>query len=355
MQQWACLFIFKPVPDDQREMLRATVEDCDVIWMIAGYQDALEAFKPIRDAVKGKTLVLFREMMMLELVPQRLAELRLFIDEIGSVAERVVIHYPRHRISWDADLERRFPVIRAGTVVPHIFLMNFATRRQLRFIHYQCRYKHLKGSDIVDRLRHLPHIVVGDGLDAIRLSFIEVLHLQAASELLVHPTRADSYSRFVLHGILLGCVPVLLMTDAEMPFVYANATSTDKLAAFRELSRYFPICLDEEAFISTVRHLFAHPERIQEYRQRVGEFLLHHRDLWCPEIIYEIFAEQDLFLPADLMPVTRLGASVNAHPIGKWSQNPLSKCSFWSPTDNYLRREIEPIGTEGGEWHVEFV
>jgi hypothetical protein len=262
-------------------------------------------------------------------VPQRLAELRLFIDEIGSVAERVIIHYPRHRISWDADLERRFPVIRTGTVVPYIFLMNFATQRQLRFIHYQCRYKHLKGSDIVDRLRHLPHIVVGDGQDAIRVSLIEVLHLQAASELLVHPTRADSYARFVLHGILLGCVPVLLMTDAEMPFVYANATSTDKLAAFRELSRYFPICLDEDAFLATVEHLFAHPEKIQEYRQRVGEFLLHHRDLWCPEIIYEMFAEHDLFLPADLMPVSRAGASINAHPIGKWSQNPPSKCFFW--------------------------
>ena len=329
MQRWACLFICKPVPDDQRETLRTTIEDCDVIWMVAEYRDALEAFKPIKDAVKGKTLVLFREMVMLELVPKRLAELRLFIDEIGSVAERVVIHYPRHRISWDADLERRFPVIRAGTVVPYIFLMNFATQRQLRFIHYQCRYKHLKGSDIVDALRHLPHIVVGDGHDAIRVSFIEVLHLQAASELLVHPTRADSYARFILHGILLGCVPVLLMTDAEMPFVYANATSADKLAAFRELSRYFPICLDQDAFLATVEHLFAHPERIQEYRQRVGEFLLHHRDLWCPEIIYEIFAEQDLFLPADLMPVSRTGASINAHPIGKWSQNPPSKCFFW--------------------------
>jgi hypothetical protein len=204
--------------------------------------------------------------------------------------------------------------------------MDFTTQRQLRFIHYQAYNKYLKGSDIVDKLRHLPHIVVGDGEGAIRVPFIEVLRLQAASELIVHPTRVDGYARFLLHGILLGCVPVLLLTDAEMLFVYTNATSTDRFAAFRELSRYFLVCPDEASFLATVERLFAHPQAIPEHRQRVCEYLLHHRDLWCPEIIYDAFAEHDLFLPADLTPVSHLFESdMRLYPTGKWSRNPPSK------------------------------
>jgi hypothetical protein len=326
MQRWACLFIFRPVPEERREELRTVIEESDVIWMFAQYRDVTEALKPLKDALKGKTLVLFREMVVLSLVPERLAELRLFIDEVGSAAERIVIHYLRHRIVWDADLERRHAVIRAGGVVPYIFVMDFATQRQLRFIHYQAFNKYLKGSDVVDKLRHLPHIVVGDGEGAIRVPFIEVLRLQAASELLVHPTRVDGYSRFLLHGILLGCVPILLLTDAEMLFVYTNAASTDKFAAFRELSRYFLVCPDEASFLATVEHLFAHPQEIPEHRQRVYEFLLHHRDLWCPEIIHDAFAEHDLFLPADLTPVSHsFEADMRLFPVGKWSQNLPSK------------------------------
>jgi hypothetical protein len=314
------------VPEERREELRTVIEESDVIWMFAQYRDATEALKPLKDALKGKTLVLFREMVVLSLVPERLAELKLFIDEVGSAAERIVIHYPRHRIVWDIDLERRFTVIRTGEIMPYVFVMDFATQRQLRFIHYQAYNKYLKGSDVVDKLRHLPHIVVGDGDGAIRVPFIEVLRLQAASELIVHPTRADAYARFLLHGILLGCVPVLLLTDAEMLFVYTNATSTDKFAAFRELSRYFLVCPDEESFLATVEHLFSHPQEIPEHRQRVCEYLLHHRDLWCPEIIYDAFIQHDLFLPADLTPVSHFSAAdMRLFPVGKWSQNTPSK------------------------------
>jgi len=258
-------------------------------------------------------------------VHERISELKAFIEEIGSAADRIVIHYPRHRIVWDAELER-FETIRAGLVMPYVFVMNFATKRQLRFVHYQAGDKYWKGSDIVDKLKHLPHVIVGSGPGAVGMRLIEVMRLQAASELIVHPTRVDAFSRFTLHGILLQCVPVLMLTDAELPFVYANATSTDKLAAFRELSKYFPICPDEDSFIATVEHLFAHPEEIQEYRAKVCEFLLHHRDLWCPEIIYETFAEHDLFLPADLYPASLMtNVGIDAFPSGKWSKNPTSK------------------------------
>jgi hypothetical protein len=278
MQQWASIFLFSRVGDNRLEELRATVENCDVVWMFADYKHALEAFRPIKEALKGKTLVLYREMVTLGLVHERISELKAFIEEIGSAADRIVIHYPRHRIVWDAELER-FETIRAGLVVPYVFVMNFTTKRQLRFVHYQAFDKYWKGSDIVDKLKHLPHVIVGfrPGVSWMRL--IEVMRLQAASELIVHPTRIDAFSRFILHGILLQCVPVLMLTDAELPFVYANATSTDKLAAFRELSKYFPICPDEDSFIATVEHLFAHPEEIQEYRAKVCEFLLHNRDL----------------------------------------------------------------------------
>jgi hypothetical protein len=122
-----------------------------------------------------------------------------------------------------------------------------------------------------------------------------------------------------------------MLTDAELPFVYANSTTTDKLSAFKELSKYFPICPDEDSFIATVEHLFAHPEEIHEYRAKVCEFLLHNRDLWCPEIIYETFAEHDLFLPADLYPVSLMtNVGLDAFPSGKWSQNPASKLFFCS-------------------------
>ena len=330
MQRWASIFLFSPVHNHRLEELRATIEDCDVVWMFADYKHALEAFRPIKDALKGKTLVLYREMVTLGLVQERIAELKAFIEEIGSAADRIVIHYPRHRIVWDAELER-FETIRAGLVVPYIFVMNFATKRQLRFVHYQAGDKHWKGSDIVDRLKHLPHVIVGFGQGAVGMRLIEVMRLQAASELIVHPTRVDAFSRFILHGILLQCVPVLMLTDAELPFVYANATSTDKLAAFRELSKYFPICPDEDSFIATVEHLFAHPEDIQEYREKVCEFLLQNRDLWCPEIVYETFAERDLFLPADLYPVSRMtNVGVDAFPSGKWSNNPISKLFYCS-------------------------
>ena len=298
--------------------------------MFADYKHALEAFRPIKDALKGKTLVLYREMVTLELVQERIAELKAFIEEIGSAADRIVIHYPRHRIVWDAELER-FDTIRAGLVVPYVFVMNFTTKRQLRFVHYQAFDKYWKGSDIVDKLKHLPHVIVGFGPGAIGMRFIEVMRLQAASELIVHPTRVDSFSRFVLHGILLQCVPVLMLTDAELPFIYANATSTDKLAAFKELSKYFPVCPDEDSFIATVEHLFAHPEEIYEYRAKVCEFLLHNRDLWCPEIIYETFSEHDLLLPADLYPAALMtNVGMDAFPSGKWSKNPTSKL-FYCP------------------------
>jgi hypothetical protein len=330
MQRWACLFVFEAVSNSKLEELRSTIEDCDVVWMFADYKHVLEAFRPIKDAFKGKILILYREMVTLGLVQERIAELKAFIEEIGSAADRIVIHYPRHRIVWDEELER-FETIRAGLVVPYVFVMNFTTKRQLKFVHYQAFDKYWKGSDIVDKLKHLPHVIVGSGPGAVGMRLIEVMRLQAASELIVHPTRIDSFSRFVLHGILLQCVPVLLLTDAELPFVYANATSTDKLAAFRELSKYFPICPDEDSFIATVEHLFAHPEEIQEYRAKVCEFLLHNRDLWCPEIVYEIFAEHDLFLPADLYPVSRMtNVGMDAFPSGKWSKNPTSKL-FYCP------------------------
>jgi hypothetical protein len=325
MQKWASIFLFSQVSDHRLEELRAAVEDCDVVWVFADYKHALEAFRPIKDALRGKTLVLYREMVTLVLVQERIAELKAFIEEIGSTADRIVIHYPRHRIVWDAELER-FKTIRAGLVMPYVFVMNFTTKRQLRFVHYQAIDKYWKGSDIVDKLKHLPHVIVGSGPGAVGMRLIEVMRLQAASELIVHPTRVDTFSRFTFHGILLQCVPVLMLTDAELPFVYANSTSTDKLAAFRELSKYFPICPDEDSFIATVEHLFAHPEEIQEYRAKVCEFLLHNRDLWCPEIIYEIFAEHDLFLPADLYPASlMMNVGMDAFPSGKWSKNPTSK------------------------------
>jgi hypothetical protein len=325
MQRWACLFVFSAVSNDRLDELRTTIEDCDVVWMFADYKHALEAFRPIKDAIKGKTLVLYREMVNLGLVSERILELKVFIEEIGSAADRIVIHYPRHRIVWDAELER-FETVRAGLVVPYVFVMNFATKRQLRFVHYQTFDKYWKGSDIVDKLKHLPHVIVGGGPGAVGMRFIEVMRLQAASELIVHPTRIDSFSRFILHGILLHCVPVLMLTDAELPFIYANATSTDKLAAFRELSKYFLICPDEDSFIATVEHLFAHPDEIQEYRTKVLEFLLHNRDLWCPEIIYETFAERDLFLPSDPYPAAQMtNVGIDAFPSGKWSKNPTSK------------------------------
>jgi len=305
-----------------------TAEDCDVLWMFADYKNALESFRPIKDALKGKTLILYREIVTLALLQERISELKAFIEEIGSAADRVVIHYPRHRIVWDVELER-FETIRAGLVMPYVLVMNFATKRQLRFVHYQAGDKYWKGSDIVDKLKHLPHVIVGGGPRAIGMRLIEVMRLQAASELIVHPTRVDAFSRFILHGILLQCVPVLMLTDAEMPFIYANSTTTDKLSAFKELSKYFPICPDEDSFIATVEHLFAHPEEIQEYRAKVCEFLLHNRDLWCPEIIYETFAERDLFLPADLYPASLMtNVGIDAFPSGKWSQNPTSKLFF---------------------------
>jgi hypothetical protein len=328
MQRWACIFLFNPVHNDRLEELRTAIEDCDVIWMFANYKHALEPFRQIKDAIKGKTFVLYREMVNLSLVQERISELKAFIEEIGSVADRIVIDYPRHRIVWDAELER-FETLRTGRVMPYVFVMNFTSKRQLRFVHYQPGDKYWKGSDIVDKLRHLPHVIVGSGPGAVGMRLIEVMRLQAASELIVHPTRVDAFSRFTLHGILLQCVPVLMLTDAEMPFVYANATSTDKLAAFRELSRYLPICPDENSFIATVEHLFAHPEEIQEYRAKVCEFLLHNRDLWCPEIIYEAFAEHDLFLPADLCPVSLMtNVGTDAFPTGKWSKNPTSKLFY---------------------------
>ena len=325
MQKWACLFLFNAVGDHQLTELRETIEDCDVVWMFAHYRHAIEAFRSLRDAIKGKTFVLYREMVNLGLVPERIAELKAFVEEIRSVVDRVVLHYPRHQIVWDPELER-LEVVRTGLFIPYIFVMSFAEKRQLRFVHYQAGDKYLKGSDIVDRLRHLPNVIVGGGEGAIGMRFFEVLRLQAASELIVHPTRVDTFSRFVLQGILLQCVPVLMLTDAELPFVYANATSPDKLAAFQTLSRYFPISPDEESFIATVEHLFAHPEKIQEYRAKVSEFLLHNRDLWCPELVYEAFAEHDLFLPADLRPASlMLHTGPEAFPAGKWSRNPTSQ------------------------------
>jgi hypothetical protein len=180
MQRWASIFLFSRVGDHRLEELRSTVENCDVVWMFADYKHALEAFRPIKDALKGKTLVLYREMVALGLVQERIAELKAFIEEIGSAADRIVIHYPRHRIVWDAELER-FETIRAGLVMSYVFVMNFATKRQLRFVHYQAFDKYWKGSDIVDKLKHLPHVIVGFGPGAVGMRLIEVMRLQAAS------------------------------------------------------------------------------------------------------------------------------------------------------------------------------
>jgi hypothetical protein len=87
MQQWASVFLFSQVSDHRLEELRVTVEDCDVVWMFADYKNALEAFRPIKDALKGKTLVLYREMVTLGLVHERISELKAFIEEIGSAAD----------------------------------------------------------------------------------------------------------------------------------------------------------------------------------------------------------------------------------------------------------------------------
>jgi hypothetical protein len=54
MQQWASIFLFSRVGDHRLEELRATVENCDVVWMFADYKHALEAFRPMKDALKGK-------------------------------------------------------------------------------------------------------------------------------------------------------------------------------------------------------------------------------------------------------------------------------------------------------------
>jgi len=329
MQRWASLFLFSRPEDHRLEELRSIIENSDVIWMFASFRDILDTFKSLKDAIRGKTLVLFREMVNLQLVGERIAELKVFIEEVGSSADRIVIDYPRHRIIWSEELNR-FETVRAGRILPYVFVMNFAvSQRQLRFVHYQAGDKYLKGSDIVDKLKHLPHIIVGRGEGAVEMRLIEVMRLQAESELVVHPTRVDSTSRFVLQGILLGCVPVLLLTDAELLFVYANSSSTDKTQAFRELSRYFPICPDEDSYIATVEHLFAHPDEIERYRAKVYEFLLHNRDLWCPEIIYEAFAERDLYLPSDLVPASAMTTcGADAFPRGKWSSNPTSQIFF---------------------------
>jgi len=207
-QRWACLFIFEPVPQNKVDELRAVIESADVIWFFAHYPYAMDALNPLKDSLKGKTLVLYREMVLMKLVEERLAELAQFIEMIGAYADRVVIHLPRHKIVWDPI--SRFETVRAGLVVPYVLTMQFDYKRELRFIHYQSGDKYWKGSDIVDELRHLPHVIVGHGEGAICVPYFDVLLLQAISEFVVHPTRVDAFSRFLLQGILLGCIPVLM-------------------------------------------------------------------------------------------------------------------------------------------------
>jgi len=322
-QRWACLFIYYPVPENKIDELRSVIVDADVIFFVANYTHALEAMKQVTDVLKGKTLVLWREFVSMQLVEERIAELVRFIDEIGIYADRTIIHLPRHRLVFEPIA--KFETIRSGIVIPYVLVMQFDYKRELRFIHYQFGEKFWKGSDIVDKLKHLPHIIVGRGEGAIGVSFCDVLALQASSELLLHPTRIDSFSRFILHGIMLGCVPVLMMTDAELPFVYANSRCADKLEAFKILEKYFPIAVDENSFISIVNRLFQCRDEIYCYRERLREFLLHNPDLWCPQVIYEEFARYDLYMPADLLPVSRLTAireiGKEAFPSGPWSEN----------------------------------
>jgi len=320
-QRWACLFVFNKPTAEKLEELRAVIESADVLWFFAHYPFLMDGMKLMTDVLKNKTLVLYREIVAMPLQDERIAELARFVEEIGAHADRVVIHLPRHKLVFEpiAKLE----TIRTGLVVPYVLTMQFDYKRELRFIHYQSADKWWKGSDIVDELKHLPHVIVGSGEGALTVRYFDVLLLQAASELVVHPTRVDAFSRFLLQGILLGCVPVMMLSDAELWFVYGNCD--DKFEAMKQLSKYFPIAVDKESYISLVNHLFQHRDEIYRYREKVREWLLHNPDFWCPSVIYEEFAKHDLFLPSDLMPVTLIDfAGKETLPIGKWSNNPPS-------------------------------
>jgi hypothetical protein len=80
--------------------------------------------------LKGKTLVLYREIVNLNLLQERIAELKAFIEEIGSAAGQIVIELLRHRIVWYPELNC-YKTIRIGHIIPYIFVMDFTSKRRL--------------------------------------------------------------------------------------------------------------------------------------------------------------------------------------------------------------------------------
>lgn len=326
--QWATLFIFDKVSEDRLDELESVVESADVLWLFAHFGHAAEALRHFREKLKTKVIVAYREFVILSEVRRRIEELTLFLEEFGQSCDSAFIHVPRDRIVWD-DIFKKYPVIKSGIVIPLALNVVHDYSRQLQFIHYQQIDKWWKGSDIVDRLKHLPHIIVGYGPDAILVNYSKVLQLQAQSELIVHPTRVDSFSRFLMSGMLLGCVPVLLMTDAQLLFVLANASTTDKREIYNVLRNHFSVHWDADSFCAAVEKLMRNRELIWFYRDKLREYLLQNADLWSPEIIYQQFADYGLKLPADLIPVTFIAhfnedERTSVVPKGKWSENPTS-------------------------------
>lgn len=326
--KWSTLFVFNPIPDNRYDEFVSVVEQGDIIWAFDNCQWLGDGLRKIRDKLKSKILVFFQEMVMLDLAEERSRKLEMFLEEFARSFDYVFIHMPRHRIVWH-EVFTKFDVIRTGLVVPIAVNAIFDFNREMRFIHYQQIDKYWKGSDIVDRLKHLPHIIVGYGEGAISVSYSKVLQLQASSELVVHPTRVDSYSRFLMSGLLLGCVPVLLMTNAELPFVLSNAKDIDKNTAYKTLRNYFSVHWDVDSFVEAVSTLMQEKALIEEYRDRLRMYLIHNADLWSPEIIYHKFSDKGLLLPSDLIPVTHLAHFQEEErqrvlPQGSWSNNPPS-------------------------------
>ncbi|MEZ8220023.1 hypothetical protein GG496_000190 [Candidatus Fervidibacteria bacterium JGI MDM2 JNZ-1-D12] len=326
--QWAVLFVFNEIDSAKFDELVAIIERSDVIWIFAHFSYVAEALRLIREKLKSKIIVAYREYVILSEVKHRNKELELFVDEFAPLCDSIFIHLPRDRIMWSS-LLTRYPVIRSGIVVPLAINSIYDYKRELRFIHYRQLDKWWKGTDIVERLLHLPHIIVGFGEGAMQVSYSNVLQLQAASELVVHPTRVDAFSRFLMSGMLLGCVPVLLMTDAQLLFVLANASTTDKREIYNVLRNHFSVHWDADSFCAAVEELMRNRELIWFYRDKLREYLLQNADLWSPEIIYQQFADHGLKLPADLIPVTLIAhfkedESTKVVPQGRWTENPKS-------------------------------
>ncbi len=332
--RWCYVAAFSDVPSERLGHLIELIKDNDVLYIYTLNHPTLQLVQAVGEHLRGKICVVFFEVVNIHALSDKLSLLRRLLEVISTHADAVFLHLPRHRILWSEDLAK-FPIIRTGLVVPLVTRVPLARRRQLRFIHYKSIDKFYKGSDIVERLLHLPHIIVGYIEGAVQVSYSAVLRLQASSELLVHPTRCDSYSRFLLSGMLLLCVPILLVTDAELPFVYANTKEPDKLAAYRELLPYFSVHLDADSYVEAVCEFFRERELIMEYREKLMAYLIHHSDLWSPEIIYQRFRSFGLHLPADLVPVTHLchwpaEERTLVVPNGPWSSNPLTSV-FWVP------------------------